>query len=92
MKARVLISEFAWGQLQALLPHQQAQARRLIDAIQMAPGAGWPWNIDLRGRRHWIVSASDTHVVYRVAFRRRDNEIMITGVFVYETPTDPNNL
>jgi hypothetical protein len=40
---------------------------------------------------HWIASASDTHVVYRIAYRRQGDELLITVVLVFETPPDPNN-
>jgi hypothetical protein len=92
MKLPVRMTEVAWAQLQAITPAQQQQARNLIRALQLgAPGVGRPWNRDLRHRLHWIVSAYDTHVVYRVAYRRQGDEILITAVLVYETPSDPNN-
>ena len=93
MKLPVRMTDFAWAQFQAVAPAQQQQARNLIRAIQLgAPGVGRPWNRDLRNRLHWIVSAYDTHVVYRVAYRRQGDELLITAVLVYETPSDPNNL
>ena len=86
------MTDLAWSQFQALLPQQQQQARNLIRAIQLgAPGVGRPWNRDLLGRQHWIASAADTHVVYRVAYRRQGDELLISAVLVYETPADPNN-
>ena len=92
MKLPVRITDIAWAQFQALSPHQQQQARNLIRAIQLgAPGVGRPWNHDLRNRLHWIASASDTHVVYRIAYRRQGDELLITAVLVFETPPDPNN-
>jgi hypothetical protein len=92
MKLPIRITDVAWAQFQALLPQQQQQARNLIRAIQLgAPGVGRPWNRDLRNRLHWIVSAYDTHVIYRVAYRRQGDELLITGILVYETPPDPNN-
>ena len=43
MKLSVRITDVAWAQFEALLPHQQQQARNLIRAIQLgAPGAGRP--------------------------------------------------
>lgn len=92
MKLPVRMTEFAWSQFQALLPVQQQQARNLIRAIQLgAPGVSRPWDRDLRNRLHWIASAYDTHVVYRVAYRRQGDELLITAVLVYETPPNPNN-
>jgi len=92
MKLPVRITDVAWAQFQALTPAQQQQTRNLIRALQLgAPGVGRPWNRDLRNRLHWIASAYDTHVVYRVAYRRQGDELLITAVLVYETPSDPLN-
>jgi len=92
MKLPVRISDFAWGQYQALSPAQQQQARNLMRAIQLgASGVGRPWNRDLRNRLHWIASAYDTHVIYRIAYQRQGDELLITAVLVYETPPDPND-
>lgn len=89
---KIVISDVAWGQFQALTVTQQEQARRLMRAIQIAPLAGRPWNRDTKNRLHWIVSASDTHLVYRVAYRHDGDTLMITAILVYETQPDPNNL
>jgi hypothetical protein len=92
MTLPVRITEFAWAHYQALPPTQQQQARNLIRAIQIGgPGVGRPWNRDLRQRLHWIMSASDTHVIYRVAYRRQGDELLITAILVYPTPSDPND-
>jgi hypothetical protein len=88
---RIVMSDVAWSQFQALTVAQQGQARRLIRAIQIAPLAGRPWNRDTKNRLHWIVSAADTHLVYRVAYRHDGDTLMITAVLVYDTPLDPNN-
>lgn len=87
----VQISDFAWAQYQALTPAQQ-QARNLIRTIQLGgAGVGRPWNHDLRRRLHWIASAADTHVIYRVAYRRQGDALLITAVLIYPTPPDPND-
>jgi hypothetical protein len=92
MKLPVRITDLAWAQFQALAPQQQHQARNLIRAVQLgAPGVGRPWNRDLRNRLHWIASAYDTHVIYRVVYHRRGDELLISAILVYETPPDPNN-
>jgi len=92
VKTRVQISPFAWEQFQALLPEHQAQARRLITAVLMGgSGTGRPWVRDAKHRLQWIVSASDSHVIYRFAFVKRHNTLFITGVLVFPTPPDPNN-
>ena len=89
---KVRISPYAWGQLEALSADQQAQARRLLAAIVLANGTvGRPWNRDLKGRQQWIVSALDTHVIFRVAFRQSGDTLYITSVLVFPTPPDPNN-
>jgi hypothetical protein len=88
MTPSIRITDLAWAQLQALTPDQQAQARRLMRALVLGRGGGWPWNTDLRGRRHWVVSAADTHVVYRVTFRRQGDIIWITAILVFPTPID----
>jgi hypothetical protein len=88
----VRISPYAWGQLQALTAHQQAQARRLLSAIVLANGTvGRPWNRDLKGRQQWIASALDTHVIFRVVFHQSGDTLYITAVLVFPTPPDPNN-
>jgi hypothetical protein len=85
-------SRYANARLQALPEPQQAQAKRLIRAILLADTTvGRPWNQDLRGRLQWIVSAADTHVVYRIAFRQTENTLYVTNVLVFPTPPDPNN-
>jgi hypothetical protein len=64
----------------------------LIASIVLAGGTvGRLWNYDLRGRRQWIVSALDTLVIFRVAFRRSADILYITSVLVFPTPPDPNN-
>ncbi|MEI8165564.1 MAG: hypothetical protein WCG26_04260, partial [Chloroflexales bacterium] len=52
---------------------------------------GRPWNHDMRGRIPWIVSAADTHAVYRIAFRQTENALYVTNEIVFPTPPDPNN-
>lgn len=92
MKPRVRITPFAWQQLEALTEDQQAQARHLIAAILLGGrGVGRRWVSDAKGRRQWIVSASDTHVIYRFAFVQRHDTLYITAVLVFPTPPDPNN-
>ena len=91
MMSRVQITEWAWEQFQILSTEQQTQARRLIRAVQMAPSAGRPWNIDIKGRRQWVASAADTHVIYRLTYQHRQGVTLITGILVYTTPNDPNN-
>lgn len=89
---KVRISPYAWSQLQALTSAQQDQARRLMASFVLAGGTvGRPWNYDLRGRRQWIVSALDTHMIFRVAFRRSGDILYITSILVFPTPPDPNN-
>lgn len=86
-------TEIAWARLRALPPYQQEQAKNLIHAIMLADTTvGRPWNRDLQGRLHWIVSALDTHIIYRVTFRKVENTLFVTNVLVFPTPTDPNNL
>lgn len=89
---KVRYTEVAWSRLRALSPDQQAQAKRLIRTIMLADThIGRPWNRDLNDRLHWIASALDSHVVYRIAFRRVENALYVTNVLVFPTPPDPNN-
>lgn len=89
---KVRYTELAWERLRSLTPEQRAQAKRLIRAIMLADTVvGHPWNHDLAGRLHWIVSAVDTHVVYRIAFRRIENTLYVANVLIFPTPTDLNN-
>jgi hypothetical protein len=86
-------SRYANARLHALPESQQAQAKRLIQAIILANTTiGRPWNRDLQGRLQWIVSAVDTHVVYRIAFRIADHTLYVTNVLALPTPEDPNNV
>jgi hypothetical protein len=87
----VRFSPRAWAQFVALTPAHQAQARRLIRALQLADGGGGrPWATDVRGRRFLIVSALDTHLVYRLVYEQIGSTLFISLILVYETP-DPNN-
>lgn len=52
---------------------------------------GRPRNRTPAGRQQWIASAYDTHIVYRISFRRTENTLYVTGVLVFQTPPDPNN-
>ncbi|MCU0492765.1 MAG: hypothetical protein MUD01_14335 [Chloroflexaceae bacterium] len=89
---KVRYTTVAWDRLRALSPEQQAQAKRLIRAILFAQtNVGRPWNRDLRSRLHWIVSALDTHVIYRIAFRQVEDVLYVTNVLIFPTPPDPNN-
>ena len=88
----VRFSPRAWAQFAALLPAQQAQARRLLRALQLAEGGGGrPWVTDARDRRFFIVSALDTHLVYRLVYEQIGSALFISLILVYETPPDPNN-
>lgn len=91
MNLSVQFSDLAWEQWQALTGPQLAQARRLIAAIQLAPGVGRLWNQDLRGRRYRVVSAADTHLVYRIVYQRSGDVLLIAAILIYDTPPDPNN-
>jgi hypothetical protein len=89
---KVRFTPIAWERLQSLTPEQQAQAKRLIRAILLTDTTvGRPWHHDLHGRLHWIVSALDTHVIYRIAFRRVEHTLYVTTLLIYPTPLDPNN-
>jgi hypothetical protein len=91
-KLPIRLSRRAWAQFEALTPEQQAQARRLMAALQLAEGGGGrPWITDLRGRRFFIVSALDTHLVYRLVYEQIGSALFISLILVYETPPDPNN-
>lgn len=88
----VTFSRLALAQFAALTDAQQAQARRLVRAITLADTlVGRPWNRTPAGRQQWIASAYDTHIVYRISFRRTENTLYVTGVLVFQTPPDPNN-
>lgn len=92
MQPRVRMSPLAWQQFETLLPGQQVQARRLIAAVLSGgPATGRPWVRDNKQRQQWIVSASDTHIIYRFSFVKRQDTLYITAVLVFPTPPDPNN-
>lgn len=68
---RIVFNRLAAAQFASLTPAQQEQARRLVRAIVLADThVGRPWNTTPAGRRQWIASAYDTHLVYRIAFRQ----------------------
>jgi hypothetical protein len=77
----------AWERYQQLAPDQQAQARRLIVALQLAPRAGRFWHEDADGHPLWFVSAYDTHLVYRVLFYQRNTTIYVLDVLVFPYDT-----
>lgn len=83
MKPVVRWLDEAWQRYQDLAPEQQAQARRLIAAIQRSPRAGRFWHQDADGAPLWFVSAYDTHVVYRVLFYQRRETIYVLDVLVF---------
>jgi hypothetical protein len=77
-KLPIRLSRRAWAQFEALAPEQQAQARRLMAALQLAEGGrGRPWITDPRGRRFLIISALDTHLVYRLVYEQIGSALFI---------------
>ena len=87
-KAVVRWLDAAWERYQQLTPEQQAQARRLIVALQISPRAGRFWHQDADGHPLWFVSAYDTHVVYRVLFYQRNATIYVLDVLVFPYEAD----
>lgn len=88
----VKFSRYASAQFVSLTDAQRDQARRLVRAIILAEThVGRPWNRDNQNRLHWIASALDTHLIYRIAFRRIENTLYVTAVLTFPIPPDPNN-
>jgi hypothetical protein len=83
MRAIVRWLAEAWERYQMLSESQQAQARQLVAALQLAPRSGRFWHADADGAPIWFVSAYDTHVVYRVLFYQRNETIYVLDVLVF---------
>lgn len=90
---KIRYAPLVWAKIQTLTANQQGQVNRLIRAVILAnTNVGRPWNYDLQGRQQWVVSASDTQVIYRIVFARIENTLYVTNVLVFDTPEDPNNV
>lgn len=73
-----------WRQLSAA---QRAQVWRLIQALAISPQAGWCWAKDVRGRTLFVVSASDTHLVYTLRYARHGDLIIIVAILTFPLPS-----
>jgi hypothetical protein len=83
----------AWERYQTLTPDQQEQARRLLAALLLSPEVGHFWHRDLAHNPLSIVSAYDTHVVYRVLYRTTGDTLFVLDVLVFpwEPPASSDN-
>ncbi len=89
---KIRFTDEAWDVFTTIDSTHQDQARRLLRAIVLGGGRiGRPWNHDQKGRLHWVVSAVDTHLVYRMVFRRSGDTLYITDILIFPTPPDPND-
>jgi hypothetical protein len=68
---------------QSFPPAQQEQARRLIAALLLSPEAGHFWRRDLDNNALFVVSAADTHVIYRVLYRTTGDILFVLDVLVF---------
>jgi hypothetical protein len=73
----------AWERYQTFTPAQQEQARRLIAALLVSPEAGHFWRRDLDNNALFVVSASDTHLIYRVLYRTTGDILFVLDVLVW---------
>lgn len=65
-QTQINYTEAAWHEWSQLTHAQKDQVRRLVAALKLSPQAGWFYRKDDRGRVLFIVSASDTHLVYNI--------------------------
>ncbi len=70
-----------------LTPNQRDQVRRLVRSLALSPQAGWFWAEDLQGRSLFVVSASDTHLVYTLRYMRRADMILVVAILCFPLPS-----
>ena len=66
---------------------QKDQVRRLVAALKLSPQAGWFYRKDDRGRALFIVSASDTHLVYNIQYIQQGDLIVIVTILTFPLPS-----
>jgi predicted dithiol-disulfide oxidoreductase (DUF899 family) len=83
-RARIRWTEQGVAAWNGLTAAQRDQARRLLQAVSIAPTAGLFYR---RTRRGWILriaSAADTHLIYNVVYEYLGTVILVVDIQVFE--------